>query len=125
MATSVAMMLSMVAMSGWIMPAPLAMPVSFDLVPVDGDGARDELGARVGGHNGARGVVPAVGLQLGDHLRRAARDFVHRQLDADDARAHDEDRVIVCAQCFLDGFGHQPRVGVALDAGAGIGACRC
>ena len=64
MAASVKRKASMVAMSGAIMPAPLAMPLMVTETPVDLGLARGELGIGVGGHDGARRLGKAVGLRL-------------------------------------------------------------
>ena len=60
---------SMVAMSGAIMPLPLAMPQMRTSVSADPRGAGRGLGEGVGGHDAARRRLPSVG----GRARRAAR----------------------------------------------------
>ena len=57
---SVAMNASIVAMSGWIMPAPFAMPVTVTSTPSMRDAARRAFRHRVGRHDRARRGEPAV-----------------------------------------------------------------
>ena len=62
----------MVAMSGQIMPAPLEMPVRVALRPADREAAGDQLGHRVGGHDGPCRLRPAVLVQGRQGAGRAA-----------------------------------------------------
>jgi hypothetical protein len=99
MNASVAMTLSIVAMSGWIMPAPLAMPVS-------GRGAVADA-QRCGVASLGRVSVVMIACAAASQPSGASRlttagiagqQFVHRQLRADHARAHHKDGMLVRAQ---------------------------
>ena len=78
-AASVATMPSIVAMLGWIIPAPLEMPVTVTVRPSITDLARYGLGHRVRRHDrlGRRG--PVVRRQVGNASRQAGRDSIDGQ----------------------------------------------
>ena len=98
MAASVNTKQSMVAMSGAIMPLPLAMPVMRTGVPPISAVRVDALGEGVRGHDAARGGFPAALRQRGVQRGQGGGDPLVRQHLADHAGAGEEDLVRAAAQ---------------------------
>ena len=111
----------MVAMLGWIMPEPLAMPVTVTVLPPMTNPARHGLGDDVGGHDGMGRVEPVVGFETGDGLRQSRHDFLDRQRLHDDAGGIGQHLFIGAAQQFRQGGAGGARSIHALLAGACIG----
>ena len=73
-------------MSGAIMPAPLAKPLIVTSTPAIVARSGRELRIGVGGHDGARGVQPAVGPRLLREFLQHAIEFMRVERFADDPR---------------------------------------
>src|SRR5690349_15627721 len=72
---SVATKPSIVAMLGWIMPAPLAIPDG-DLCGPDRDATGSRLGHSVGGHDRLRGGEPVVLAGISQARGQSGHDFL-------------------------------------------------
>ena len=81
----------MVAMSGAIMPEPLAMPLMVTLTPSIIGGGGGQLGIGVGGHDGFGGGAPAAGRALRHQPRQHAGDLFGGQRLADHPGGGHED----------------------------------
>ena len=108
-------------MSGWIMPAPLQKPLITHLGAADLGGARRELREGVGGHDGARGRVPGVGLRLAGELAEQMRELAGVQRLADHAGRGDEHLARRAADGGGGGIGGDHHRLEAFLAGEGVG----
>ena len=129
-AASVRMTDSIVAMFGWIIPTPLAMPLTVTAhartavrsgqVHGRGGDLRDRIGRPQG--DGRRLEAGVVGRELRHQRLEARGDLVERQARADDAGREVEDVRLVDAERLRDQPPDLRLVGVAGRAGRGIGA---
>ena len=78
-AASVATKPSMVAMSGWIMPAPLAMPVTVTVLPPRLSRREHALGTVSVVMIAAAAPQPVVLAAIGQRARQRRDDALHRQ----------------------------------------------
>ncbi len=116
MLRSVATTLNMVAMLGWIIPAPLATPVRVTVASPS---------VRVREAN--LGFVSVVMMAVAASSQPSGRSFWltsampvvdlgHGQLHPDHPGVHDEDRAVPGPQVLLRLLGHQPGVDIAQHA---------
>ena len=111
---------SIVAMLGWIIPAPLATAQSEYCLALAAAAPAGGLRPRVGGHDSAGEVGPARGRQL--DARHAIPHPLHGQESADDAGAGHQHVAGPDAQLRRRQLGHLAGVGQTLLAGGGVGA---
>ena len=112
---------SMVAMSGAIMPAPLAMPLMVTVaLPSRARRGRD-LRKRVGGHDGAGGVEPAAALRVRHKTLHHAGERARVERLADHAGRGEEHLVGLAADGLGGEFGGERAGRAAGLAGKRIG----
>ena len=124
-AASVATKPSIVAMLGWIMPAPLVMPVTVTVRPSIVDLARRGLGHRVGGHDrlGRRGPVrPATGRPA---RRQAGLDAIDGQRLHDHAGGKRQHLRVLEVEQRRRGGARAPRAPDAVGRRCRRSRCRC
>ena len=123
---SVTSTVSMVAMAGSIMPAPLAIPPMRHRPAVVGDLDGEQLGTGVGGGDRPRRALPRCGVvrQVAEHRGEPGDQPVDRQGDPDDAgrqRQHVGGVAAEHPRCLGAGA---PGVVEPTLTGAGVGRCR-
>ena len=107
--------------SGWIMPAPLLMPVTVTVRPPSSQTQRRRLGHGVGRHDRLGGLRPAVRPRIGERGRQRRLDALVRQRLHDHAGGKRQHLLGAAAEQSAERSARRARARQPVGAGAGVG----